>query len=171
VHAGFEFFSDEVALLEEGSFNVFPVPLAICVKDTGIDALAGRFPILRELPLHQRGDGKRVAYMPPPAGSRPASDAAQPVAALVFPRFTQGAPAALVALPKYDALKRLLDECIVVSEGLDFARVRALVEWVSRTPCHALSYGSTEEAVAAVDSVFAAAAGVRAKPANSPGTT
>ena len=32
VHAGFEYFSDEVALLEEGSFDVFPVPLAICVK-------------------------------------------------------------------------------------------------------------------------------------------
>jgi hypothetical protein len=120
--------------------------------------------------LHHRGDGKRVAYMPPPAGSRPASDAAQPVAALIFPRYTQHAQAVLDPLPKANALKRLMDECIVVSAGLDFARVQALVEWVSRTPCHALSYGSTEDAIAAVSSVFATDAAARTRVAHRVGS-
>lgn len=161
VHAGFEYFSDEVALLEEGSFDVFPVPLAICVKASGIDALADRFPGLRGLPVHQRGDGKRVVYMPPPPESRPASDEPRPVVALVFPRYTLGTTASLVPLPKFDALKLLMDECMVVSTPLDAAKVEALVEWISRTSCHRLSYGSTADAVAAIRSVF---------PANGAGT-
>ena len=154
VHAGFTYFSDEVALLQEGSFNVFPVPLAICIKDSGIDALADRFPGLRGLQVHLRGDGKRVAYMPPPPESRPASDEPRPVAALVFPRFTLGAAASLVPLSKFDALKHLMDECMVVSSPLDAAKVDAMVEWISGIPCHILSYGSIDEAVAAVRSVF-----------------
>lgn len=156
VHAGFKFFSDEVALLEEGSFDVFPVPLAICVKASGIDALADQFPSLRGLQVHQRGDGKRVVYLPPPPESRPASDEPRLVAALVFPRYTVGATASLVPLSKFDALKHLMDECMVVSSPLDAPKVEALVEWISGTPCHSLSYGSTEDAVAAIRSVLAA---------------
>ena len=140
VHAGFEYFSDEVALLEEGSFDVFPVPLAICVKASGIDAVADRFPGLRGLECTQRGDGKRVVYMPPPPESRPASDEPRPVAALVFPRYTSGAPASLVPLSKFDALKHLMDECMVVASPLDAAKVEALVEWISDTG-HFLRYG------------------------------
>ena len=154
VHAGFQYFSDEVALLEEGSFNVFPVPLAICVKSTGIDALAEKFPILRTLEVHQRGDGKQVTYMPPSAGWLPTNNNALPVAALVFPRYSPGASTSFVPLSKCDALKRLLGECKVVSTPLDVAKVGALVEWISRTPCHSLGYGSTDDAISAVRSLF-----------------
>ena len=153
VHAGFQYFSDEVALLEEGTFNVFPVPLAICIKSTGIDVLAEKFPILRTLAVHQRGDGKQVSYMPPSALWLPASNDPQPVAALVFPRYSPGASASINPLSKGDALKRLLEECKVVSTPLDMAKVDALVEWISRTPCHSLVYGSTDDAIAAVRSL------------------
>lgn len=158
VHAGFQYFSDEVALLEEGSFNVFPVPLAICVKAAGIDALAPRFANLRGLQLHQRADGKRVAYMPLAPEFRPASDDARPVAALVFPQYTPGTPTSLLRLSTCDALKRLLDECLVVRSALDFTKVAGLVQWISRVPCYRLSFRSTEDAVAEVRSVFGARA-------------
>lgn len=156
VHAGYQFFSDEVALLEEGSFNVYPVPLAIGVKTSGIDALSNRFPKLRELQVHQRGDGKRVVYMTPPPECRPANDDPRPVAALVFPRYAPDAMTSLVPLVKFDALKRLLDECMAVPSPLDFVKVEALVRWISRTPCYSLTYGSTEAAIAEIRSVFAA---------------
>ena len=155
VHAGFEFFSDEVALLEEGSLNVIPVPLAICVKSTGIEALADRFPILRELQVHQRSDGKLVTYMPPPPGCRPVGDHARPIAALVFPRYVHDAATSLATLAPGAALKCLLDECMAVRMRLDVDRIGALVDWISRIPCHELTYGSTEEAIMAVRSVFA----------------
>jgi len=158
VHAGYEFFSDEVALLEDRTLDVFPVPLALCVKDYGIEALADRFPQLRSLAIHRRGDGKRVAYMPPPARSRPASEEARPVGALIFPRFTPGGGTSLAPLPRSEALQRLMTECIGVSETLDTHRVEALVRWIAGIPCYALRHASTDDAIAAVASVFGAPA-------------
>jgi len=159
VHAGFEFFSDEIALLQDTTLHVFPVPLAICVKDSGIEALADRFPQVRTLPLHRRGDGKRVAYMPPPAQRRPSSEHPRPVRALVFPRFEPGARTSLEPLPRAEALQRLLSQCLVVAQPLNVDRVETLVRWISGIPCYALDYGSTEGAVDAMVSVCPAPGG------------
>jgi hypothetical protein len=46
VATGLDYFSDEVALLAEEDLAVMPFPLAMCVKDTGIDVLASRFPAI-----------------------------------------------------------------------------------------------------------------------------
>ncbi len=154
VKAGYQYFSDEVALLEEGSFRVFPLPLAIGVKSSGINALTDHFPNLRGLTVHERGDGKRVVYLSPPPESLPEIDAPLPVAALVFPKYSPDSKLWLAGLSKGDALKRLMDECVAVPSRLDFEKVEGLVQWVSRTPCLSLAYGSTVEAVAAIQSLF-----------------
>lgn len=161
VHAGFEFFSDEIALLEDATLHVFPVPLAICVKDSGIDALAGRFPQVRTLPIHRRGDGKRVAYLPPPPDRRPSSERPRPVRALVFPRYVPGAPASLAPLPRAEALQRLLSQCLTVAEPLDVDRVETIVRWIAGIPCHALEFGNTDGAVEALASMFPMPVGAR----------
>jgi hypothetical protein len=159
VHAGFEFFSDEIALLQDATLHVFPVPLAICIKDAGIDALADRFPQVRTLPLHRRGDGKRVAYLSPPAQRRPSTEHPRPVRALVFPHFARGASTSLEPLPRAQALQRLMSQCMVVAEPLTVDRVETLVRWVAGVPCYALEYGSTDGAIDAMTSVFPAPAG------------
>lgn len=164
MHAGYQFYSDEVALLEEGSFDVFPVPLAIGIKTSGIDALASRFPNLRGLQVHQRGDGKQVAYLTPLPEFRPPNDDPCPVAALVFPRYAPDATTSLVPLSKCDALKRLLDECEAVPSRLDFNKVEALVKWISRTPCYSLTFESIEAAIAEVGVVFASGSGGHVAP-------
>jgi hypothetical protein len=154
VHAGFEFFSDEIALLEDVALGVLPVPLALCVKDSGIDALADRFPRLRELPVHKRGDGKRVVYMAPPRVSRSRSEAARPVAALVFPRFVRASATRLAPLAKTDALQALMSQCLQVAERLEVGRVGRLVQWLSRIPCYTLEFGDTDSAVGALTALF-----------------
>jgi hypothetical protein len=150
VHAGFEFFSDEIALLADGTLDVLPVPLAICVKEPGIDALADRFPELRALPVHRRGDGKRVVYMRPPKLRLPSGEAPRPVRALVFPRFSPGSETALAPLPRADALQRLMSQCVGVAERLDAKRVERLVGWIGGIACYALEFGSTDAAMAAM---------------------
>jgi hypothetical protein len=157
VHAGFEYFSDEVALLRESTFEVYPMPLAICVKTTGVEALADRFPELRGLAIHRRGDGKDVIYLPPPRTSLPATSDSRPVAAIVFPRYAAGAPTHFSALAKVDSIKRVMDECLVVTPPLDVVKVDALVRWIEKTPCYSLSYGSNAEAVEVVRSMLATA--------------
>lgn len=154
VHAGFEFFSDEVALLEDGTLDVLPVPLALCVKDTGIGALASHYPRLRGSPVHRRGDGKRVVYLPPAREHRPFDERARPVHALVFPQYAPGSETALTPLPRPAALQALLSQCLRVAARLDFERVERIVAWIAKLPCYALRVGDSEAAVAAIGAIF-----------------
>ncbi len=145
VHAGFRYFSDEMALLRD-DLRVMPLPLSLCIKSTGLAVLASRFPELQHLPVHDRADGKRVAYLPPP-GTPMVSDAAAPVRAILFPRYREGAPTRCRSLTKAAALQRLMAQCLVVRGRLTLARVQALVGWIETMPCHELESGSLAEAV------------------------
>jgi hypothetical protein len=81
---------------------------------------------------------------------------------MVFPRYAPDAGASLRRLSKWDALKRMLDECMAVPVRLDVAKVEALVQWIAGTPCYSLEYGNTEAAIAEVRSVFAGCAAMTA---------
>lgn len=148
MHAGFQYFSDEVALLEEGSFHTASVSLSLCVKSTAWDRLAPLFPELRDLAEHQRPDGKIVKYLPPPARALPKDrKRSAPVRRIVFPYYDPSAKTVLRSLSKGEALHRLLDQCLALPLDLDFARVEALVRWISRIECSELIISSLEEGV------------------------
>ena len=46
-----------------------------------------------------------------------------------------------------DALKLLMDECIVVDKRLDRQKVAGLIDWISKVDSHRLVYSDTEEAI------------------------
>ena len=132
VHAGFQYFSDEVALLEESTFRAAPVPMSLCTKSTAWELLAPHFPQLLTLPTHVRPDGKRVRYMPPPPGSLPKNlRQSLPVRAIVFPSYEPSASTTMEPLSNVDALARLLGQCLAVPLNLDPLRVAALVQWIA----------------------------------------
>lgn len=150
VRAGLDFLSDEVALLADGTLEAIPFPLALCVKDTGLDVVARLFPHAWTLPLHRRGDGKRVAYLPPPVDRIPAHDARRSVAAVVFPSYAPGAACACRPLGKVEAAERLFAQCLGVATRLDAGRVGRMVEWLRRVPCHELVFADVSAAADAV---------------------
>ena len=145
--AGFSYFSDEVALLSPSTFEVVPVPLAMCFKREGWDLMAPYYPELAGLKTHRRGDGKAVRYLPPPADLRPASAAPQPVRRLVFPRYAAAAETALQPIGKVAALHRMMDECLAIPVPLTVARVREMVDWVAGIDCYELPMSSLDRAV------------------------
>ncbi len=147
VAAGLDYFSDEVALLCEDDLAVTPFPLAMCVKDTGIDALAALFPELATLPVHTRMDGKRVVYMPPSAARVPAPNSRRPVIAIVFPRYVAGAPNTLRALPKPAALARLISQCMGVQRRLEARHVTQMISWIRDLSCYELDFSDLGAAV------------------------
>lgn len=150
VHAGFEYFSDEVALLHEDDLRVGPVPLALCVKHSGMDAVARYFPEVRAAPEFLRGDGKRVRYLRPPPGTVPPAQTLRPVGAIIFPRYLPGHATRLENIGRMDALQSLMRECLIVDTRLDAERVARLLDWMARMPCHRLNFSDTDDAVAAV---------------------
>ena len=172
VHTGFDYFSDEVALLSGNGLHVAPFPQAICLKESGIPAVAAFCPEAARLPLHLRADGKHVAYLPPPPERLPKSDATGTVRALIFSRYAAGAETRCTTLPKTTALARLLDQCTVlacdrtggdhpvrespaqIEQRLDAALVGRLITWIERLECRELVYGATADGVAAVQAAL-----------------
>ncbi len=154
MHAGFQFFSDEVALLEEGTFQAVPVPVSFCVKSAAWDLLGPLFPELLGLSAHQRPDGKVVRYLLPPPRSLPTDlDRSLPVRRVIFPWYEPTSTTKLRSLSKAEALSRLLSQCLAVPLDLDPERVAALVHWISGVEAHELIMSSLNDALALIGGV------------------
>lgn len=144
--AGFRYFSDEVALLEEPDLMVRPVPLSLGIKPGAVEALSPLYPEVSKLAVHAREDDQRVRYLNPP-GYRPDLPAALPVRWIVFPEYDANAATRLESMSRAEALRRLMDQCIVLPELLDEARIYMLVRWLRGIECMQLSLSSLASAV------------------------
>ena len=142
-HRGFKYFSDEVALIERGTFLVPPVPLAICVKRPGWDLIARYFPEIQSAMTHQRMDRKIVRYVPPPAGAIQHDSAL--VSHIIFPRYDENGTTKLEPVTRSEAMRRLMDECLARRQ-LDRASVRELIRWIEGIKCFALNFSSLDQA-------------------------
>ena len=145
VAAGYEYLSDEVALLERGSCRTRPCPVSLCVKESGVDVLAQRYPELLRLPTHRRSDGKRVRYLPPPR--QPGIDArARRITHLVFPAYRPGSRAQLRPMNSIEGFDRVLEECVAIPQPLTLDDAAVLVDWIEQVQCYELVCDSLEDA-------------------------
>ncbi len=155
VHAGFDYYSDELALLREDTLDVSPFPLAYCVKESGIDALASLFPALRALPLHLRADGRRVAYLPPPEGSVPRPLDRRRARAIIYPEFNATATTRWHPLTKSESLRQLLAQCLIVRRRLSIDAVRTFLAWIEQLEHAKLTFNNLPSAISLVMSHLA----------------
>lgn len=147
VCSGFDYFSDEAALLQEPEFCVESVPLAICIKSTGIDVLRDYYPNLPALPEHHRSDGKKVRYLSPISKHANYAPTPLPVAAIILPRYSKEQPTALEKVSSIEALQGLMQECLIVNKPLNKDNVARLLTWVENTPSYRLTVGKLEVAL------------------------
>ena len=153
--AGFHYFSDEVALLEEPDLEVRPVPISLSVKSGALEVLAPLFPQLRRSPKHTREDSETVTYLNPPAASfRYDLTRTYPAGWIVFPQYSPSATTALRPIGKAEALARLMKEVLVVGTTLDTRIVRSLVRWIQQVDCYELPNSSLSQAVQLVSSLL-----------------
>jgi hypothetical protein len=146
--SGFGYVSDEVALFDDETLAVPPVPLSLGIKLGAVEVLTPIWPHLRDLPVHRREDGKEVRYLNP-AGTVSAT-ARLPIRWIVFPTYAPTETTRLEPLPRPEALRRLMRECLTVPKPLDRWGVERLVQWMRGVSCYALPMGSLEDAVALV---------------------
>ena len=148
VASGYQYLSDEVALLQEHTLNVRPLPLALTVKAGSLPLLSQLYPGLRKLRTHIRQDDRVVRYLAPPGRVMADPQRDQPVTRIVFPRVAEETRLRRISRP--DALQRLLRECLVLPEWLDADKVRRLVCWMRAVDCYDLSVSSLADAVSAI---------------------
>lgn len=146
VCAGFRYFSDEVALIEEPDCAVRSFPLSLGIKPGAVDALAKRYPMIRQLDVHTREDEQRVRYLSPP-GYDSKLPTALPVRWIVFPSYDPRAETRLQPISRTDALRRLMSECMVLPELLDESSVHAMVRWLRNVECMEMPMSSLDDAV------------------------
>jgi hypothetical protein len=146
--AGFRFFTDEIAMLDEGTMTARPFPLPVVVKAGSIEPLRPWYPELLNLPVSLRDNDQRVRYLPLPISSLPQDGCCrQPVRWIVFPRYDAAVDTAMHPLRPEAALARLLQECRIVRTQLDQNNVAGLMDWFRNVTCYELSLSSLPEAV------------------------
>jgi hypothetical protein len=147
VQQGFEYYSDETALIHEPEFHVESVPLALCVKDSGVEVLSRYYPHLPQLTVHHRSDGKKVRYLAPPTNLSVAINTRQPISAIIFPHYCPTHITSLEPMSSLHALQALMQECLIVDKCLNKDNVSSLLSWIENTPCYSLKIGNLEEAL------------------------
>ena len=143
---GFQFFSDELAVIDVETLKVRPFTMPMSIKPGSLPVLAPEYPELDTLADHFRPDGKVVRYLQPPTESLPEADATAAVSALVFPHYKGGDGNYFMSLSKEETLQRLVQTCSS-DRSLRPQDIKAMLAMVEQSECLALHYEDTHEAI------------------------
>ena len=143
---GFQFFSDELAVIDVENLHVQPFAMPMSIKPGSLPVLVPEYPELDTLTDHFRPDGKVVRYLPPPTESLPKTDDAADVSALVFPQYGNGAKNQFISLSKEETLQRLAKTCSS-DRFLRPQDIKAMLAMIEQSETLALQYEDTGEAI------------------------
>jgi hypothetical protein len=118
----------------------------LTLKPGAIGLLTRYYPKLDQLPPHLREDGQTVYYLNP-IGRPAESERSFPVGWIIFPHYAPDVATELRPVNRPEALRRLLDECLVLSERMDRTGVESLVHWIRGVECFELPMSSLTDAV------------------------
>jgi len=147
VHSGFEFISDDLVLLEQGSGALFGAPFPFELNEGSWLVLRRMFPEIDTLPVHLRADRIEVKYLVPPIA--PVGDA-YPAGWIVFPRYSPNSTVELRKLDQAMALNRLLAESFAPWSRLDTGKFSLLTNCVRTASCYELSFATLDDALPAI---------------------
>jgi hypothetical protein len=150
--AGFAYCTDEITLLERGTLMARGVPVALTVKNSAWPLLQPLYPELASLPRHQRVDAKVIKYLLPPRNAL-ALDIVCRVRWIVFPRYARGGQTELAPLPRVEALRLLMEECLAIRLEFTATNVQQLVDWIAEVACYTLTFDDLASAVELVSRV------------------
>lgn len=154
VASGFDYLSDDLALLSHPPIRLLPVPLCIGLKCGSLPALERYIPSLSSLPTYLRADNKRVRYLSPPVDALPGINA-EPlsVSAMIFPNYVSGAVTELRSMEKCEALLRMLDAGYDTGRRLNRDWVAGVVAWMRAVPCYEMHYDSLDQAIGLIQEI------------------
>jgi hypothetical protein len=143
VAAGADFVTDDYAPLEQGTWQVWPVPYAPGIKRGSWRTLRRYYPDLQERPVH-RLDGMHIRYLALEAARMAPLDHGLPVTALVFPRFRPGAAFAHARIPTPEAFAELCHARSILDRQPDL--LAETLRWIGAVPAYRLTYGDLDRA-------------------------
>jgi hypothetical protein len=143
--AGFEYFSDDVVVLERATGRLLPFAKCLSIKPGAQQRLLPLYPQLANgaVPHVELGE-EQVWYLPPP--STALAHRSVPVRFVVLPRYSPRDATRLEPIARSSALECLLQQSFNVGEmGAD--GMRCAIDLVRGAECYALTVGDLEPAV------------------------
>jgi glycosyltransferase involved in cell wall biosynthesis len=157
IKRGYQYFSDEIVPLARDTCLATPIPLGICIKDTAFPTLQVLYPEILHQPLHNREDGRRAIYLPPPKDSIASYKNPLAISHIVFPHYEPGAATSLTPVTRVEAFARVLEQCVSIPKPLTLADASALVNWIEQVQCYDMISGSLDAAMDQIDGLLGAA--------------
>ncbi|GAC1323744.1 MAG: hypothetical protein NVSMB2_21560 [Chloroflexota bacterium] len=145
---GFQYYSDDVVVIEPSSVQLMPFPKSLCIKH-GSRAVLGRlYPELLDGGVPRvRFDRECVWYLAPPREALPPHNV--PIRFVVLPRYVPGAATSAERIGPPEAARRFFEQSFNLgAHGAD--GVAALARMLNGSECYSLTVGTLETGVAAV---------------------
>ena len=147
---GYELISDDFVPIDNSTFNAWPFPIAMSVKQGSMEVLTNHFPTLKQKKATYISPEKSVRYLAPPDKLN-SSNAVFPVHELVFIEYNTSIDFRFEKLDPIKGLKLLLDQAWLVPAP---DNARRLLELVPRISFFNLTYSDTEKALDAIAELF-----------------
>lgn len=144
VTQGFDFLTDEPALLDLDSWSVSPVRLPISLKEGSWPILRQHLPQLADAPVHMRSDGTRIRMVHP--SQQCYSLQTRPLTHIVFPQYVASSSAEVESLSPLHTLRLLSEGGLLLTKRFVRKDFEAFLQSIRRTPAYRLQYPSFEEA-------------------------
>ena len=155
VHSGFDYFTDEVALLKRHTHKVLPIPTSIGIKENSWEVLSPIYPVINKLPIYSGIENRRIRFLTPAPNSIASSlREGKPAQSVIFPKYIPNRSTSIQQLGKVETLKQLAEVGYQTRNELDPEKVNELVKWISGIHCYQIQYSSLPDAVKTIWRVF-----------------
>lgn len=139
---GFEFVTDEPALLHLETSSVSSLCLPVSLKEGSWEILEHEWPQLFSAPVHVRSDGTKIRLLHP---SPRLSAQPRGLMHIVFPQYQSSSVAYAERLSPLHTLNLLNDGGMILARHLAQDTFEAFLSLVCNTPAYVLRYGSLRE--------------------------
>jgi HprK-related kinase A len=149
---GWQLCSDEFALVDPATSEIYPLPRPISLKEQSIDIIASRMPGAVFGPEVISMDGRRTRHLAPPATSVATSSETVTAAWIVVPRYAEGSQTEFEPVTHARMLAHLADSSYNYN-ALGVAGFDVLARLVDASSCHKLTYSNIDEALQLFDAL------------------
>jgi len=148
---GFEFLTDEVVMIDKSS-HIWPIPLAITIKEGSWSVLESYGISLKDLPVHKRFDGQSLHFLPPVNIATQSRSLKEGY--LIFPKYSEGADTELKPLTTLEALNIITTSGYEVFDSYDEKTIELWVKTLENLHKYTITYSSLEDAKEHIERVM-----------------
>lgn len=147
---GYQIISDDFVPIEKNTFQAYPFPIAMSVKEGSIDLLSTLYPVLEQKSSTFISPEKTVRYLPPNHHTNYTTDI-HPLHEIIFISYD---PSIDFKWEKYDLIKGfqlLLDQSWISPHP---ASIELLFERITQLDFYHLTYSNNQKALEAITNLF-----------------